>query len=387
MRKVIFLSIMLSAFAVNAQTPPLSIRSYGYGQTDRDSFLIIQKQFTYGENGNLVQERIADYNEVRNTVVYRKYDGNNRIEFLVELDESEDTVRKEIWLYDGANKKIEHTIYKGKDEDGVLLPDRRTTFIGVNDMNEPEGGMTIEVFNFPLGIKYRNCATVITETFSETWSTLLTITPTYASGRITSASILPDIIDIGFPFTVSMRFTYNMQNKPSRIEFSLIPSDMPFPIPIAAIENTYENNLIVDSVMMIDLSPFGIPKTAYWYNFTYNNDRTIAFVSQKYTDNVDLDVWILIGRDWYDYHLNVPSYVKNELKLSPNPAKDKIQIITENDPISTVTIYDVVGKEVLTLSNINDYKTDIDIQNLNSGIYVVKIKTTYEILTRKIVKQ
>ena len=396
MKRLLFLSIMLGIFAVNAQNQPLSIRTYGYGPTDLDSALLLQTDFTYGGNGNITQEVKSNYWDGLNTVVQYHYDQNNRMEFLVELDENEDTVRKEIWLYDAVNKKIEHTVYRNLS--GELSPSERTTFIGVNDMNEPEGGVTIEVLNFVnMGIKFRNCTMVTTEVSQEQgeWMTLLTTTPTYGNGRITSATVLPAIegFEIPIDFTIRMAFSYNVQNKLSRIELSFVPSALPIPIPFATIENSYESNLLVDSIMNVDLSLIAtllgiqIPPFAYRQNITYNSDKTIACISSLYSENTDLNVWTLIQRDWYDYQLSVPSYAKNELKLFPNPTQNVVQITTENDLISTVSIYDLAGKEVLNLLNINDFKVDIAIQDLSLGTYIVKVKTENNVLFQRFVKQ
>jgi len=60
----------------------------------------------------------------------------------------------------------------------------------------------------------------------------------------------------------------------------------------------------------------------------------------------------------------------NELSIYPNPAANIINIKTQNT-ISKVLIFDVTGKNILKENNIKN--NSLNISNLNSGIYFIKI--------------
>jgi hypothetical protein len=53
---------------------------------------------------------------------------------------------------------------------------------------------------------------------------------------------------------------------------------------------------------------------------------------------------------------------------------------------NTLTISNISGQELIR-QQINDYKIQIDIGNLASGIYFVKLITDERVVTRKIIKK
>jgi len=72
-------------------------------------------------------------------------------------------------------------------------------------------------------------------------------------------------------------------------------------------------------------------------------------------------------------------------KIFPNPFKNSIHI--ESKKIKQLTIYDLNGRVLMTLSNQNgkDYMT-IDLSDFSKGIYLINIITENGILTEKIIK-
>ncbi|MDN3493459.1 T9SS type A sorting domain-containing protein [Winogradskyella bathintestinalis] len=69
-----------------------------------------------------------------------------------------------------------------------------------------------------------------------------------------------------------------------------------------------------------------------------------------------------------------------DVSIFPNPATDKVYIMSKN-PIDSVEIYDVLGKQV----NVFRHRNELNISELNSGIYLFKIRSGDQILTKKIV--
>ena len=78
--------------------------------------------------------------------------------------------------------------------------------------------------------------------------------------------------------------------------------------------------------------------------------------------------------------LSVGDNVITELSLYPNPATDKVNVVS-NNPIDTIEVYDVLGKQVKLLKNTNE----INVSDLKSGIYLFKIYIGDLVSTRKIV--
>jgi uncharacterized delta-60 repeat protein len=76
----------------------------------------------------------------------------------------------------------------------------------------------------------------------------------------------------------------------------------------------------------------------------------------------------------------------NEITLFPNPVDNVLNFKTSNfNNISKVSIYDLVGNQILKDKNVINY--NIDISNLSKGIYLIKMTTTNnEIIIKKIIK-
>jgi hypothetical protein len=69
--------------------------------------------------------------------------------------------------------------------------------------------------------------------------------------------------------------------------------------------------------------------------------------------------------------LNITNFTKTNISIAPNPAKNEFEILSKN-AIVEVTIFDAIGKLVLTKKAPN--VTKIEVQNLSNGIYFVKMK-------------
>lgn len=71
----------------------------------------------------------------------------------------------------------------------------------------------------------------------------------------------------------------------------------------------------------------------------------------------------------------------NTILISPNPTKDKIEIIT-TEKIENIMVVNYAGKIVLESSNKN-----INLTNLSNGLYLIYIKTANGLSAHKIIKQ
>lgn len=74
-----------------------------------------------------------------------------------------------------------------------------------------------------------------------------------------------------------------------------------------------------------------------------------------------------------DVVLGINEVASNQTVLFPNPANDKVTISNATN-LETVTIYNVLGAEVMQLGNINSNSTQMDLSSLPSGVYLVKVQ-------------
>lgn len=83
--------------------------------------------------------------------------------------------------------------------------------------------------------------------------------------------------------------------------------------------------------------------------------------------------------------LSTSSYeLEKEIKIFPVPAEDFIQVNSNSIPIKNVSIIDLNGKEVLSVS---ENFSEIVVSQLTSGLYICKVNTERGVLTKKIVKK
>jgi hypothetical protein len=70
--------------------------------------------------------------------------------------------------------------------------------------------------------------------------------------------------------------------------------------------------------------------------------------------------------------INESSFGKN-IQLSPNPTNGNVTISNIEPSITTIRIFDVTGKKVYSLSNINKSEVQISLTDFGKGIYFVKL--------------
>ena len=74
----------------------------------------------------------------------------------------------------------------------------------------------------------------------------------------------------------------------------------------------------------------------------------------------------------------------NNVSIYPNPAKDRLYIETESE-IEDIVVFDIYGRRQQTTVN-GQQTLSIDISNLNSGVYFVKITTAEGNIVKRFVK-
>lgn len=103
------------------------------------------------------------------------------------------------------------------------------------------------------------------------------------------------------------------------------------------------------------------------------------------TGNVEFDD-IRVANNWAyvsSASLKINQNSISGLSFYPNPVKNGVFFInTDANAERTVTVFDVLGKQVLNLTTSNNA---INVNNLNSGVYMVKITEEGKTATRKLV--
>lgn len=87
----------------------------------------------------------------------------------------------------------------------------------------------------------------------------------------------------------------------------------------------------------------------------------------------------------YDSNLENPSFEASTLKVYPNPVKDILNL-SHNQNISEVGVFNMLGQQVMAKS-INASQGQIDMSNLATGNYLIRIASDNIVKTIKVVKQ
>jgi chitodextrinase len=123
-------------------------------------------------------------------------------------------------------------------------------------------------------------------------------------------------------------------------------------------------------------STTSISVTGLTANTTYIfNVKAIDIVGNTSASSATLSVTTAFGTSISE----IPD--EGEVFIYPNPASSILMVKTPNKN-SVITISDTDGRTISTV-RVENYESDIDVSKLNKGIYLIRIQTNNEIVTRK----
>jgi Secretion system C-terminal sorting domain len=123
--------------------------------------------------------------------------------------------------------------------------------------------------------------------------------------------------------------------------------------------------------------------------FTVWGGQYTVFNLTPYND--DLYFWYndeKIGAELYKYtykNTNTSEITINQLKIYPNPSNDYVSIINPTYENAVLNIYDINGQKIKE-EIVQKEANNIDISNLKSGIYVLKIQSEGKAFISKFIK-
>lgn len=91
---------------------------------------------------------------------------------------------------------------------------------------------------------------------------------------------------------------------------------------------------------------------------------------------------------WYENLGNVGINETETPKVSlyPNPVADKVHLAV-NIPVQNICVYDLAGKEIINIETEITNEATINLSDMRSGVYILRIQTANKVFTKKIVKQ
>lgn len=116
----------------------------------------------------------------------------------------------------------------------------------------------------------------------------------------------------------------------------------------------------------------GCDYARYW-RFRVYNDCNVEYAG---TFGNQLPIWASITNS---------SNIDNSVKIYPVPVQDKFSIESNSNTIVSIVVYNHLGQETIK-ATVDDLKTELDISNLDSGIYLIQIQTSKGQKLTKILK-
>tara|TARA_B100000809_G_C14749730_1_gene391674 strand:- start:134 stop:592 length:459 start_codon:yes stop_codon:yes gene_type:complete len=131
------------------------------------------------------------------------------------------------------------------------------------------------------------------------------------------------------------------------------------------------------------------PNSKKEYTIIGDNDTNVVGMGTIFEYDTNFNQWSEVeGEEFksYEYYTKISSLsaeALNDTRFSiyPSPVKDKLFIQGLSNP-SKVSIYNVLGKEVLSIKNTNT----INVQALPSGVYMIRLSEGVRQTNRKFVK-
>ena len=142
----------------------------------------------------------------------------------------------------------------------------------------------------------------------------------------------------------------------------------------------FKNGVLIDIIGEENNSSYHIQDK------TYRRKSNISVPNSTYTTS-EWDIFDVNTFDGIGSHtstLSTKNVVFESFKMFPNPANgDNIYFsVTEN---ATINIYNVLGK-LIQSSEVTKSKNNINISDLSKGIYLVKINSGKQFITKKLIK-
>ena len=141
---------------------------------------------------------------------------------------------------------------------------------------------------------------------------------------------------------------------------------------------------------------YKLANTNDWHNVVVSGTPTYAFENLEANEVYNLRVQAICAEDNFSDWSNVLTataqgvgindHLLNSVSLYPNPANDVINVQCTMYDVQMVEVIDVYGKLIQTL-NVTDNPTSINVSNLASGMYFVRVTTEEGVATKSFIKK
>ena len=125
-------------------------------------------------------------------------------------------------------------------------------------------------------------------------------------------------------------------------------------------------------------------------NYAQNTTLVRKPTVDRPTTTFDINEWDSFGSNncddlgTHNQTLNIDNYIENKVSFYPNPVKSNLNINLANQQPTAIEIFDILGKRVYT--NTISTSGSINLQNLKTGIYIIKLTQNNKTVSKKLIK-
>lgn len=174
--------------------------------------------------------------------------------------------------------------------------------------------------------------------------------------------------------TVSFKTRLYSPTTVSPMTFDLTVGDSQSPLGQSTIIQSFTNNS--DADYTIHTATYAAPSAGIYYFGIHNNSAVGATETFLFLDTIVLDT-NLSSDDFNTSSANISIY--------PNPVNDVVNISSPDFEIQTISITDINGRVVKNIK-VNNTTTNINVSDLNSGVYFMSVNTLDGNIIKKFVK-
>ena len=119
------------------------------------------------------------------------------------------------------------------------------------------------------------------------------------------------------------------------------------------------------------------------YIYSIQGNRNPFIDSTDFACHIDFDNNTYLSSDCSS--VGIQTLDKNELTVYPVPASEEVNISTNGVIISSYILIDMQGRVVQSVSDLNITSVDVNVKELNSGTYFIKVNTENGSTQKKII--
>ena len=151
------------------------------------------------------------------------------------------------------------------------------------------------------------------------------------------------------------------------------------------IEKSYADSIGVDSTMkVVHASQYPLYEIDRWEWLNLKEETEFYAIAQG--KNINGELGEITKVEFVTLFESAIEIFENNFNIYPNPVNDKLYIETEAE-IEEVVVYDVYGKtQNLRISESQNFRNSVDVSNLNSGVYFVKVVTSEGEVVNRFIK-